>query len=489
MADRLLKLYEDILEYCSFRPNEKGEVEYYYVFDKESTKPWAVTGKGVLLPTKDNLKRRDVDSTLIFHPAQEAINRGESDIVKGMRHQLNVNINYVTLKLATGLMVLLGNTALHKEFTPEQRELLLSAPTADAFAHKRFTDAIGKPYAEAANRFFCNIYLKKAGKFKGETHSRVGIVQFPFFEFIGGSDLKLKKGDEELFSSVLEFIFPGSKDDDEAYNGFSDSRDAPWMDCLLMTSYNLTQRLNELLRLFGPYIDDYKDYLFNDSWVDGMANLSSYRDEIIRIPMQAGNSGEAVEAPAPKQGAVPAATIPTPAQTVESGQFMPAPKQAPAPAQAPAPQYPQMQQPLPVQCYDAYGRPVPPHLVAQQYQQQQAPMPAPGAGVAYTENGKVDFRSIQANNPAVALAGNVVTPLNQWQNQPPQMPQGYGYPPPMDPRIAPVGQPRFTGMAPGGYPQPPQGYGYPTGYAQQPQGYGYPQPQGYGYPPGAIVPI
>ncbi|MFI5685993.1 PQQ-binding-like beta-propeller repeat protein [Streptomyces sp. NPDC051636] len=58
----------------------------------------------------------------------------------------------------------------------------------------------------------------------------------------------------------------------------------------------------------------------------------------------------------------------------------------------------------------------------------------------------------------------------------PQAPQGYGYPQPPQPPQG-YGHPQA--------PQPPQGYGYPQA-PQPPQGYGYPQapqpPQGYGHP-------
>lgn len=463
MGEKLNQLYGQVLDYCSMQPQEDGEIHSVLtsVFDGDDTEPVMLEHRKLVMPIDVQFNNYDPDKVIIFHPLQEYLNRSESEVVKALRYHLNVRINYTTMAVASALLELLAKPAVHRELTPEQRELLLAVNDVDLTMPARFLEFSLKNYASSASRFYCNIYLKKAGTFRGEKHARVGIVQFPIYELLETSDKKLKKGDEETFTSLVEFMFPESKSDTEAYNGFSDSRDAPWLDCLLRTSFNLTQRLNELIELYKPYIDKADSLLFNDSWVDAMDNLDRYRDEIRRIPAQQGNEGgiegkepeQAPQRPSAKPQSTQAASQAVPARTAPERREIVTQLPAPAPQQQPMYQqaYPQAYPQL-----DQWGRPI--QAMPGYPQQQQMPPPQP-PGLAYTENGKLDFNSVGAVNPMVAMAGTVATPLTDWQQA--QNQRGM---PPMnrDPRFA-------------GYPQQmPQvdAWGRPI---QMPMMQGYPQ--------------
>lgn len=473
MGERLNTLYTQILNYCSMAPNAAGEVERYFVFEKSDRKPMHIGGKLLLMPTDKNLRRTDIDQTTIFHPLQELTNRGESDIVKALRHQLNVSINYTTLKLIPELIGLVANTAYHKEFSPEQRELLLEVPEVTSGLALRFVKLVEDRYIQAPTRYFTNIYLKKAGKFQNQTHSRVGIVQFPFYEDLKDPG-KLKKGDVEVLEAVFSFLFPGSKDDPEAYNSFSDNREAPWLDCLLRTSANLTQRLNEVMLMYKPYLNlDVDNCLFNHDWMDGMDNIESYRGEVIRIPVQ--SSSEV----SPETPAVPAAKPVQVAEPVNdaSGQYLTPmrrqPVQVPQPTQAVQQVQPPVQPMQPVQpqyMVDQFGRPVAVYPAAPQ------PAPTGPAAPAYTPDGKLDFRAVAGSSPAVmAAAPMAAMAMAGWapSNLPGMAP---GFAPMVDPRVAPVGMPQFTG----GTPAAPMGY-----YQQMQQQQQYYQQAPYG---GVVLP-
>jgi hypothetical protein len=67
------------------------------------------------------------------------------------------------------------------------------------------------------------------------------------------------------------------------------------------------------------------------------------------------------------------------------------------------------------------------------------------------------------------------------QSMTPGAPGGYGQPPAGYGQPGGYGQPPAGYGQPGGYGQPPAGYGQPGGYGQPPAGYG--QPGGYGQQP------
>lgn len=457
---KLLKLYENILDYCSMKPDTHGNINISFVFDDGSdASPAMLEGRQLVMPVDEQFKKYDPDKVIVFHPLQEYVNRGESEVVKALRYQLNVRINYTILVVASSLLELVGSPALHKNLTPEQRELLLQVSGAELTSASRFMEFAVKRFSDASSRFFTNIYLKKAGTYQGQKHARVGVVQFPFYELLKSGEVKFKKNDEETFRSILNFMFPGSMDDPEAYNSFSDHRDAPWLDCLLKTSYNLAQRLNDLIRLYKPYIEDADKYVFNEDWVDELENIESYRAEIRRIPSQKGNEGTIEKEGKQEQSVLAQRPVPAPVEKPQPLQ-QPLPPGPPVVQQPQYPQYPQQQYPQ----YPNQQMMQPPVM---------QPMPQP-TSLQTTESGKLDFKSIEATNPMVAAAGMVSTPITQWQQAQQMQMQRPQF---VDPRTGMVYQ------QPGGMPQQMQvdAWGRPVvsmqPYPQQmmPPQMGYPQ--------------
>lgn len=410
MGPKLKKLYEQMLSYFSLKGDDEDQIRIHFnVGEEKEGSVVSVDGKTLVLPSKEQLKSYTPEK-LVFHPLQESINLGESDVVKMLRHQINIRINISVLAITEGLLMLLASPKQHRELDPEQRELLTSVPGGeDVAVAKRFMQFMTKHFAGSTTRFFTNIYLKKAGTFKGQKHARVGIVQFPIFQLLEETEnSKLKASDIETLKALMEFIFPGCTEA-ESYNHFSDHRDAPWLDCLIKTSANLTSRINDLLVLYKPYIEHADDLKFNLRWLDEMDNIEYYRDELRLIPRQKGNEGSAaVEEPA---AAAPAAAVP---------------KVYNAPTNVPIPRH-QVQ------------TPTVPAVAA---------VPVPAA----RQNGTISFRDIAANNPVVAAQAMNQTALlaggysQMQQMQQMQMQQQMAF----DPRVGYVAvQPQYHGMMPG----------------------------------------
>lgn len=472
---KLLDLYTSILNYHQVSVNEKGECEYSLIPSEK--KPVIFDEKRLVLPTPENLRNSDGDTRLIFHPLREMIDRGESLVVKGLRHLANIRLNYATMGLINELLRIANSEKLHSGLSPEQRKVLIDIGEVDLRTRKNFTDFCVKQYEKRNDRLFCHVFMRKRGTYQGQKHARVGIVTFPLYDILKEKEVLglEREKDRKTFLNALRAVFPGSDEDGEKYNGYSDSVEAPWLLCLLNTSYNLAFRLNELFDLFSEHIEGVEELKFNDDWVNEVQDLSTYKTEIRMIPSQRGNEGpvEGGEEPKEPHHARPVPQNQRPVQASSSQTQAEPPLPVPTPVQpqaaiqqtyqpppTPQPVY-QPQQPV----YQQPGYPQPPQPVYQS--------PAAPSYAERTSSGKLDFRAIAARNPQVAAAAQIPTPLTAWQ-QAQTMPPGYGPAPGMGMamnRPLPHGTMLQPGYGPAAYPQP-----------------GYHQP-GYGPAPGVIYPV
>lgn len=452
---RLLKLYEAILKFCSMEPGDGGKID---IVTRDSRKPAMIDDLRMAMPTMENLRAGPDEKLIIFHPLREYIDRGESIVVRKLRHHINVRLNFAVYALASELFRIIADTANHDKLTPEQRELLLQVQNVDATTEQRFMDYVIKKYKDMTSRYFVNIYLKKSGVYKGEKHARVGVVSFPFYELLDDTTIKTSRvADRETFRSMLSFIFPGSLDDKEEWNSFSDSRNAPWLECLLKTSLKLAERINELSHLYKDFLTHREDFMFDTSWMEAIDNLSDYEGDIAKIPTQRGNEGTLPQGE--KEGAAiqrkEEATRPVeskPSTTASTGM---APPRSVMERQAPSPP-PPPRQTVPVRGqapYPGHGYPPPVHP-----QHQEPPS-------AVLPDGTLDLDVVLATNPQVAQGMYAPTPLTAWHNA--QQQQRYGYP--HQPGYGAPQQHFYD--ARGAYVGPQQGYPH-----QQP--YGRPQVAG-----------
>lgn len=455
---RLLKLYEAILKFCSMEPGDDGKID---IVTHDNRKPAMIDDLRLAMPTMENLRAGPDQKLIIFHPLREYIDRGESIVVRKLRHHINVRLNFAVYALASELFRITADTANHDKLTPEQRELLLQVQNVDATTEQRFMDYVIKKYKDMTSRYFVNIYLKKSGVYKGEKHARVGVVSFPFYGLLDDTSIKTSRvADRETFRAMLSFIFPDSLDEKEEWNSFSDSRNAPWLECLLKTSLRLSERINELSHLYKDFLTNREDFMFDTSWVEAIDNLSDYEGDIAKIPTQRGNEGTLPQGE--KEGAAiqrkeePARAVEnTPSTTASSGMALPrsvAERQSAPTLPAAPPQRPTVpvRGQAPYQGHPGHGYPPP----QQQYQEPPS---------AVLPDGTLDLDVVLATNPQVAQGMYAPTPLTAWHNS--QQQQRYGYP-----QQGYGGPQQSQYDARGAYIGPQQGYPQ--------QGYGQPQVAG-----------
>lgn len=311
MAEKLEKFYGDVLRYFGAEADSSGVIRSIDTDSSGNTAPIVLneSSKGLLMPSPAGMKMYDAQKYVVFHPLREYIDRGESEVVKKLRTFISLRINIALFALMSGLVSVAASPRKHQQLTPEQREMILGLPDLKPDSVEALIKVFGK-LMETSTTPFVSIFLKKAGKYKGQIHARVGVTNLVFREKLEAAGLKtLRKADAEAFPAILEYIFQGYVDDAEAYNSFSDSKDFPWFDCLLKTSYVITSRINEVIDLFAEHLpEEVLEVRFHHDWVETLDNIGTLSKEISLIPVQKGNEGEIevkAEAKAPPPRPVP----------------------------------------------------------------------------------------------------------------------------------------------------------------------------------------
>jgi hypothetical protein len=407
----IIDLYKSILDCGNLSTDKDG-----FVSVKITGSPVLVGGKRLVLPTQNQLTSSDWNEKIRFHPLNENILRGESEIITKLRSVFNIRLNYTFAAIAQNLIAIVASTAEHHLLNPEQSEMLSAISEVDETTLELFNKITIAAIKEAPDKAFINVFLKRGGTIAGKKYSRVGVVTFPLYEELKNADqelfhgIKLRVKDKLSIKQLYEYILP-NLDKAESYNFGSDSNIAPFLHALMGTILGVGSKFNDILELFSKEIDDTEMLLLASDWVDTFENLGEMLSQIRSIPMQQGNEGS-IKIVDAQPGVQQPISVPQAPQALTY--------QAPAPQNvytAPVPQA--MPQPMPWQ------HPGQPQM---QPQLQQQP------GLVITENG-LDFNSLLRSKPQVAAMGmNMGQPQMfqpQYQERTPTWAipqQSFGYP-------------------------------------------------------------
>lgn len=388
---KLIDVYRSLLGFCGYEADDDGLISKMKISAEAKSDPVITNGKRLVLPTQQMLRSADIGNKIVFNPLRENALKGESDIIKIMRYNINVKLSYSLNVIMLSLLHLAASPRKHKTLSPDQTEFLLGIKSADETTVRNFSSVMQKEISDRPDRFLVSIYLKRGGIVNEKKYARAGIVSFPFYEELVSDKKpdKLRVKDVEAITSVFKYVLP-EVDDKEAYNYGTNSSVAPYCDALMMTAAKIAGRINDVVELFKDHIDDWEKITFPCDWYDAFLDLDGLVTEIRRIPEQPSNAGETTVA-------VP----PTPVN--------PAPV-APARSAAPA--------------YNGYQSAPPPAP----YQQTQPQIVNTGSGI--------DFHSLKAARPDLvqpSYRGHYNQPANafnnrpRWDRGPAPYPQNNGY--------------------------------------------------------------
>lgn len=313
----LVQWYKAILESVGLQIDENGNTSMML---GEQAFPCTVNEKRLVLPLPELLRSgAGWDQRVAFHPLSENVVRaGESPVLKKFRALANHRLTEVISTLMTELMEIAADPSRHAQLTPRQSEFLSHVKDADAKTLKGLIKVL-ESVSTTGPRRIVSTYLKKGGKLRGQSYSRVAVVSFPIVEEI---DLEAKtifnvtldrKKDVQTIVALFNYIIPNAHDLEE-YSYGSNSRVAPYFHALCHAYINVAKRLNTVTRRFRKHLDNPDGMLINLDWEDQLDEMDKFRD---LIPSQPGNNGgdgeeEAVERSAqagPRQAASAAAAL------------------------------------------------------------------------------------------------------------------------------------------------------------------------------------
>lgn len=450
-----------------------------------------VDGKALYLATDDILRNADWENVIVFHPCAENAIRNESLIQKRLRGWVTTNLFYKIRFALTMLMDLNLDADKHKDFSPAQRSMLQTIAKAGNVTkrHKQKLDTILNKSTSDQQMRLITIFMKKNGILRGQEFRRCAMVQFPFMEQLEGDKksifgVALTNPEYEILRALFEYVLPGSGAQENEYSAGSLDTTAPSFEALMLAYANVTNRLNELFRMFHDMDTGAEIFISDLEWVDMLTSENLLRFKA-QVPVCPGNEGESTTQ---RAGAAPGKS----AVTTQAGVATPAPAAQPQHWNQVVPANPMVKTAEKVSWSDVKNRTagtnqnftaVPQHqngaapVQNQQSSYQYAPPPvAPilELTVQSEYNGLLTLRD-KAGNEVVMPTWQydaAMAPYRQPQYAPAPAPYGaqptaYQYAP-----AAPYGQPPAQQYAP---PQPPYGYGAaPT-----------PPPPAYGVPVGS----
>ncbi len=294
----IIQLYTDILNACGCKVDHEGfvSVDPSVFTGEKSTNglPFIVNEKRVVLPIDAQLRSGNQDK-IVFHPLNENILRGESDVVMKLRAAFTIRINHLFFIAVKTAVQMIYDHDNHKKFNPNQHEILSIAPDLNEDTAVDLVRMMRNATAQNPN-CFVSLFLKRSGSVDGKKYSRVGVVGFPFYNELKKEQdtyygVKLRKRDRAGLIKLMENIFPNIEKEGE-YNRGSNSQVAPYMDSLMKTVMSVGSKLNDYFETYRNVISGFEEGLIISSdWVDAFDNLDSNAVHIRKIPVQAGNEG------------------------------------------------------------------------------------------------------------------------------------------------------------------------------------------------------
>ena len=491
--DGLLDFYRGVLTSLKMVVDEEGLVSLDL---NGSLLPSSVGPKRMVLPTPMFLRDPDWSNFIAFHPLAENAVRGESAIFRKLKGLVNYRLSVVLTTLIMELTDLAIDPASAEKLSPKQKELFSLLPKANEKTFTQFEKVMNACGGDGPNKLL-NVYVKRGGKWKGESFAQAAITSFPIREHFNSDDNALfgirlaNKKDMQGFIALFDYLLPKSdpKVEPDFYGYGSRSLVAPRLDALLHTYLKIAKQLNGISYLFRKHLKDYDNVFIPHEWEHTLNRLADYRD---LIPALDGNDGE-VSVDEQTQQAGPGAVtpvFPAPPEQPQPG----APFQPPAPAGWGPPQanpYPaQGIQQVPGSGYPPgyYPQATPPAIQGQPIPPWQTAPPLTQTNgetkVERTENG-LSWQSIM-NNKQKAIYGNQPAPgyvpfVAAPAPMPTMPPPGFAGAPYNPMQVMQYQQQQQAAFVPpGGYAQHPR---------HTPQGVGYSNPMYNGQYPNQGIPF
>lgn len=252
MRDQILDYYLIMLAIGWCEADEDGNISLVQGDEKF---PATISGKRVVLPTRDQMKNKDWEHRIGFHPLRESFNNGISEILSNMRDLFVQRLNTTTAYLMQELIDIGRNTEGQKDRTAEQNQVLNALTKCSDTTASSFNSLQKKTRGGSDTDQFVSLFIKKGGMVRGSTYGRAAIVTFPIYQkLVAGEEkingVKILAKDRDMLMKLFKFIFP-SIDEVDGYNVGVNSKNAPWMEALMRGTIKVA---TDLVNVSEPYL-------------------------------------------------------------------------------------------------------------------------------------------------------------------------------------------------------------------------------------------
>ena len=289
---KLLQLYEALLQTAGFTVSEDGAVSTVLTGKEE---PTLISGKRLVIPTRQQQMVGDFSNRVMFHPMAENIMKGETTAMSRFRTALNMRINLTVAALLGQLAHIASSTELQAKLDHSQTHYITGVDKSDDKTELNIVKIISNMDIADASTNFVRLSIKRSAVLNGNKHIRGCIVDFPLLNELKAAlesgkytvqHTKLRKQDVVNAIALLEAILPRANETDEdAYSVGVNTTTAPTVEALMLSVYKLVKDLNKVVSLFFEKgTDEYNAFHFRTDWYKHIKNASDYAVEIRTIP-------------------------------------------------------------------------------------------------------------------------------------------------------------------------------------------------------------
>lgn len=303
MANKLLKLYQDIIESLDYHVTEEGVIK-----SEVDGVPQLINGLPLVLPTKEHIDTLVAMedgaynvTKILYNPFCEDAVKSDSKTLTVTKQIVDSQLLYLTYVVGSQLIAFASNEELHEQASLELSGFMSTLnpgkkhktkQICDEGTEKIWTTLFKTTSTAGQGKSFIHIFLKKGGSVDGVKYNRLASARFPVYKELEGAHskdkpygLNFRNKDITVIRAIFEFIFKGLNTGRKYYYGSNDGS-APGFIALMTLYHNLMSRLLDMHKMLKFVDKDLYDAVqfelkFDPSVFD---NLQAYAGELSMIP-------------------------------------------------------------------------------------------------------------------------------------------------------------------------------------------------------------
>lgn len=318
-----------------------------------------IDGKHLTLPYHDNLC--NPGDRHIFHPLNENYTSPETAFLNIYKKRLTLEINMKVSAMIVGLITVAADIHIQKKIKSTKLiEMLSEFGEVDITTIEHFVSIIKHSQKVNSEGFILDFHVKKNGNIDNTPYAAVGKVTFSLYNELNRAlkenedgykvyGYKTRKKDILTLINIISSVFKDI-DSKTTYTVGTDMKVFRYFNALLLSTYTVTHRVNEVASLLKALKEPslaYEEMVSDLEWSDCIEEVYNLSTEIRQIPNQTNPKVESNHKLSVKEPVTQVAHTPVsvPIPPTFNPSQVPMSPQPPQQPQAPQPAQQVMQQP------------------------------------------------------------------------------------------------------------------------------------------------